>query len=213
MGVYCYADDISLLSPTFTGLKEMLKICEDFADHDIIFNASKSQLLQFSSCSNNINMQPVLQMRNGQKIPYVESCKHLGNEISTVNKKLLIQNAMWDLNCRMNSLLADFSYCNSDTISMLFKFDCMNIYGSQIWKFYNKEVHIFYTAWRKAIRQIYKLPYRTHNILINHIIQCYPIDLILEKRCIKFIWGLMNSEHILFNNIIKFLLFNMIILN
>ena len=154
-------------------------------------------------------MKPVLQMRNGQKIPYVESCKHLGNEISTVNKKLLIQNAKCDLNCRMNSLLADFSYCNSDTISMLFKSYCMNIYGSQIWKFYNKEVNIFYTAWRKAIRQIYKLPYRTHNILINHIIQCYPNDIILEKRCIKCIWGLMNSEHILFNNIIKFSLFNM----
>ena len=94
-------------------------------------------------------------------------------------KKLLIQNAKCDLNCRMNSLLADFSYCNSDTISMLFKSYCMNIYGSQIWKFYNKEVNIFYTAWRKAIRQIYRLPYRTHNILINHIIQCYPIDIIL----------------------------------
>ena len=63
MGVYCYADDISLLSPTFTGLKEMLKIYEDFADdHDIIFSTSKSQLLQFSLCSNNINMKPVLQM-------------------------------------------------------------------------------------------------------------------------------------------------------
>ena len=99
MSVYCYVDDISLLSPTFNGLKEMLKICEDFADdHDIILNASKSQLLQFSSFSNYINMKPVLQMRNGQKIPYVESCKHLGNEISTVNnKKLLIQNAKCDL--------------------------------------------------------------------------------------------------------------------
>ena len=58
--------------------------------------------------------------------------------------------------------------------------------------------------------QIYKLPYRTHNILINHIIQCYPIDIILENRCIKFIWRLMNSEHILFNNIIKLSLFNKI---
>ena len=38
MGVYCYADDISLLSPCFTGLKDILNICEDFADdHDIIF--------------------------------------------------------------------------------------------------------------------------------------------------------------------------------
>ena len=69
----------------------MFNICEDFADdHNIIFNASKSQLLQFSSCSNNINMKPVLQMRNDQKIAYVESYKHLGNDISTVNKKLLI---------------------------------------------------------------------------------------------------------------------------
>ena len=56
-----------------------LKICEDFVDnHDIIFNVYKSKLLQFSSCSNNINIKPVLQMQNGQKIPYVESCKHLG---------------------------------------------------------------------------------------------------------------------------------------
>ena len=60
---------------------------------------------------------------------------------------LLIQNAKCDLNCRMNSLLADFSYCNSDTISMLFKSYCMNIYGSQIWKFYNKEVNIFSSAY------------------------------------------------------------------
>ena len=42
----------------------------------------------------------------------------------------------------MNSLLADFIYCNSDTISMLFKSYCVNIYGSQIWKFHNKEVNI-----------------------------------------------------------------------
>ena len=127
MGVYCHAAGISLLSPTFTGLKEMLKICEDFSvDHYIIFNASKSQLLQFSSCSNNINM------KSGKKIPFVEYCKHLRNAISTVNKKLLIQNAKCDLNCRINSLLEDFSYCNSHTISMLFKSYCINIYGSQM---------------------------------------------------------------------------------
>ena len=28
---------------------------------------------------------------------------------------------------------------------------------------------------------IYKLPYRTNYILTNHIIQCYPIGIILEK--------------------------------
>ena len=40
MDVYCYADDLSLLSPSFTGLQEMLRLCELYAiDHNIIFNA------------------------------------------------------------------------------------------------------------------------------------------------------------------------------
>ena len=51
-------------------------------------------------------------------------------------------------------------------------------------------IQIFYTAWRKAIRQIYKLPYRTHNILMNHIIQCNPIDIILEKKMYKVYMGI-----------------------
>ena len=69
--MYYYADDISLRSPNLTGFKEMLNICEEFADdYDIIlFNVPKSQLLQFNSCSNNISMKPLLQMRNCQKIP------------------------------------------------------------------------------------------------------------------------------------------------
>ena len=50
MGVYYYADDLSLLSQTLTGLQEMLRLCELYAiDHNIIFNAKKSQLLYFGS--------------------------------------------------------------------------------------------------------------------------------------------------------------------
>ena len=50
MGAFCYADDISLLSPTVSGLQDMLKICERYADkYKIHFNASKSQLLCFNT--------------------------------------------------------------------------------------------------------------------------------------------------------------------
>ena len=31
MGIWVYADDIILLSPSRTGLQEMVKICENFA--------------------------------------------------------------------------------------------------------------------------------------------------------------------------------------
>ena len=42
MGVYCYTDDIGLLPPTLTGLKEMLKLCEDYAlKHKIILTSLK----------------------------------------------------------------------------------------------------------------------------------------------------------------------------
>ena len=48
MGVFCYADDLSLLCPTFPGIKEMLKTCEYYAiKHKIIFIAKKSQMLTF----------------------------------------------------------------------------------------------------------------------------------------------------------------------
>ena len=48
MGVYCYADDLSLLSPSFTGLQEMLRLCELYAiDHNIIFNAKKESVIVF----------------------------------------------------------------------------------------------------------------------------------------------------------------------
>ena len=58
----------------------------------------------------NINIKPVLQMRNGQKIPYVVSCKNVGNEILTVNKKLRTKKAKCDLNCRMTVLIAIVIY-------------------------------------------------------------------------------------------------------
>ena len=73
MGVYGYADDISLLYSTVSGMKEMLKTCENFAkQHDILFNASKSQLLWFGKGKKPINTN--LKMENGQVIPYVDSC-------------------------------------------------------------------------------------------------------------------------------------------
>ena len=58
IGVFGYADDdLSLLWPSFSGIKEMLNICGKHArKQDISFNATKSQLLYFSKYSNNDNV-------------------------------------------------------------------------------------------------------------------------------------------------------------
>ena len=58
------ADDLSLLCPSFTGTKEMLKTCEDYAmKHNILFNDKKSQMLTFDHKSR-ILVKPILKMKN-----------------------------------------------------------------------------------------------------------------------------------------------------
>ena len=42
-----------------------------------------------------------------------------------------------------------------------------------------------------------------HNSLLHTINNCLPIDLLLEKRCIKFIWNLFNSAYELHKSIIR----------
>ena len=60
MGVFCYADDLSLLCPSFTGIKEMLKTCEYYAiKHKIVFNVKKSQMLTFDYKSRT-SVKPIL---------------------------------------------------------------------------------------------------------------------------------------------------------
>ena len=207
MGVYCYADDLSLICPSFSGLTEMLNICDLYAkQYGILFNAKKSQLLLFDRKHREKDkVRPKLYMPNGELIPYVDECAHLGNIINTNNSSKVIEHAKKDIYIRTNVLLSDFSFTESSTLSVLFNTYCMNMYGSSLWKHYdNKMLDSFYTAWRKCIRRIWKISNRTHTALLQFIQKCNPIDVILDKRCIKFIWKLMNSDYSMYRNIVNF---------
>ena len=115
MGVFCYTDDLSLLCPSFTGIKEMLKTCEDYAmKHNILFNAKKSQMLTFDHKSR-ILVKPILKMKNGEEIPYVTECNHLGNILSSISDIPIVDHAVNDIYKRTNCLLADFSFMDSKT--------------------------------------------------------------------------------------------------
>ena len=73
-----------------------------------------------------------LTMLNGQSIQYIKKCIHLGNELRPTNKHVLIDNAVNDLNCRFNYLLACLAHYSSSTLSALFKTYSVNVHGSQI---------------------------------------------------------------------------------
>ena len=100
MGVFCYADDLSLLCPSFTGIKVMLKTCEDYAmKHNILFNAKKSQMLTYDH-KFRISVKPILKMKNDEEIPYVTECNHLGNILSIMSDIPFVDHAVNDIYIR-----------------------------------------------------------------------------------------------------------------
>ena len=60
-----------------------------------------------------------------------------------------------------------------------------------------------------------KLSGEFRKLITELIVSCYMALIIAylsilhwKKRCIKFIWSLMNSKHTLYNSIVKYSLFN-----
>ena len=66
----------------------------------------------------------------------------------------------------------------------------------------------FFTAWRKAIRRIWKILFRSHNKLVHLINGSHDIFIILEKICIKQSWKMLNSEYELYNKTVKYSMHN-----
>ena len=58
------------------------------------------------------------------------------------------------------------------------------------------------------MRRVWKISNVTHNYLLPFIHNYHPIDVILEKRCTKFVWSLYNSNYALYSNILQFSLQN-----
>ena len=89
--VCCYADDLTLINPTLTGLKCMLSICENYADeYKILFDASKSQLLHFTKSKTHVQIN--LEMNNNKIIESTDICVHLGIplHVCTLNNDYVI---------------------------------------------------------------------------------------------------------------------------
>ena len=115
----------------------MLKTCEYYAiKHKIVFNAKKSQILTFDHKSRT-SAKLILKMKNGEEIPYVTECNHLGNILSTISEFSIVDHAVKNLYMRSNCLLADFPFTDNNTLSRLFNKYCTNNYGSPLWKHFH----------------------------------------------------------------------------
>ena len=139
-------------------------------------------------------------MNNIKIIESTDKCVYLAIPLHACTLNNGMSSTVHDFNRRVNNLLADFSFVDSNTLSVLFDSYCMSIYGSQLFKLYDKNsVNCIFVAWGKAIRiKIWKISNISHCRLLPYINHCNYIDSILERRCMRFLYNIFNSENQLY---------------
>ena len=144
-------------------------------------------------------------MNNNKITESIDKSVYLGIPLHAYTLNNDMSSTVRDFNRRVNNILADFSFVDSNTLSVLFDSYCMSIYGSQLFKLYDKySVNSIYVAWRMAIRRIWKIPNISHCRLLHYINDCNYIDSFFERRCIRFLYNIFNSGNQLYASTIKY---------
>ena len=112
IGSLCYADDIALLAPSPSALRILLRECELFAtDHNLIFNAAKTQLICFRSspkvkCIGKFSF-------SGHLLEFSDTVTHLGHVLyCSLDDSDDIKRATLEMCKKANIILSTFSSCD-----------------------------------------------------------------------------------------------------
>jgi exonuclease III len=188
VGGISYADDLTLLAPSLSASRTLLRICESFGEeYDVLFNPTKSQALIFQSPS---TLFPLINRGrlslNDSYIDFVSHAVHLGTFIGENGFDRNIQRAQHELYARVNSLHAKFHFCTYDVLRTLFISYCTSFYGSCLWKLGRTDLEPLAISWRKCIRRLFDLSNRTHSRFIPSIIGLPDLPTLLLNRFARF---------------------------
>lgn len=149
-----YADDMVLLSPSISGLREMLKMCEAYAvKHGLKYNEKKSEFMVFGTARSTPKLIPPL-LLNGVPLKRVTQFKYLGH-IVTENLKddLDIERERRALAVRGNMLVHRFARCTAEVKRTLYKAFCQSFYTSGLWTNFTQRA---YNALRVQYNNIFR---------------------------------------------------------
>ena len=203
---FAYADDIVLLSPSCTALRNLIGICETYAnEYEIKFNPDKCTLLIFSDLINVNNLVNI--MLCGNRIKNVINEKHLGHYFSSTYNQTFnlinIENVIRDMKVRTNTIVTQFRPISWKSKTIIFNSQCLSLYGCQLWRLDDPKIDELCTTWKVCCRRLLNLSQRTRSRFIHHIMDTPPIlDIIMYRMLNFFITGLA-SEDTLISNIFK----------
>ena len=197
VGAFIYADDVTLLAPTSMALKAMLKYMYTILLLHIICFLMHQKI---NVCILMMLAHNCRTLFMDRPIEYVDSTYLLGVSVISKIRERNVNSSVHKFYCRVNSVLYDFKDIPCDGKAKLLDSYCLDVYRFQIWNYSKHDVIMFFTAWQKSIRRLWKIPNTTHCNLLASINSSVPIVINLE-RCAKFIWSCLNSDnHVVKNN-------------
>ena len=188
-GLFGYADDCALLSPSREGLQVMLDICEKyFLDHGIkisvnaIPDKSKTKCIAF-----NVSVVPSMLKLYDLALPWVTSVIHLGHLITSVNDTsadILRNKSIF--NTKVHELRQELGDQHPEVFLSLVQTYLTSMYGSNLWDLYHSSADKLYTAWNFLRKNTFNLPYATHRYILYNISEKTHLRVALFRRFINF---------------------------
>ena len=201
VGALAFADDLNLLSPTLSGMQRLVDICEEYANEfNIKFNGTKSQLLLFKGRQCNTTNRGILV--NGLSLKLSNKAIHLGHHISTCDSDYIVTAAKAKFWKFFNIFIADYGHIYSFFKSKLFTQYCCSFYGAPLWALQGNGVNSLCTAWRKALRTLWRVHPMTHCDVISAMAG-QPLLVQLKTRFIHFLNTCIKSDNCIVNTIVN----------
>ena len=179
----------------------MVNTCQKFAAHkNLKFSTnpdpekSKTKCIIFTKKEHEkLNVAPI--MLNGDPLPWVGRVKHLGNILESSN--LMNQDCSVKKGAfvgKINSLRQEFHSVDPEVQVNILNIYATSFYGSGLWDIFGSGCEGFYTAWNRAVRQIFNLPWTTHRYWIETISDSIHPKVMLCSRYAKFHKSLVTSK-------------------
>ena len=129
----------------------------------------------------------------GEKVIYVNSETYLGVSLNSDITDRAITQAVCSFYQKSSHVIANYSMLDSFSRCKLHTSFCMSLYGSELWNYNSRYVEEIVVAWRKTMRKLFRLPYRTHNYIVCGITE--DISIKLHRRLTKFLYSMIHSDN------------------
>ena len=205
--VLAYADDITLLAPSCTGLQMLInKAKEEAQKIDLVFNEKKSKCMVFGNRNKSHNVKDF--KMGVTSLEFVSYIKYLGFIIQDdLRNNRDIDEARNKFYREFNIILRRMSFADIRIKLYLFKQCCLQFYGAELW--YNNNgclsnLRQFGIAYHKAIKKLLGLSSHESNHYACQEAQLFTFENLLNKIRIFFVYRMLKFPCTFIQKIITF---------